>query len=136
MRIKIFILGLGCLFLISCYLFEPEEEITTVQIQGEVTDTTNSSPVIGARVTLTMSRQGAKGSMTSTYLMTSSYPDYLRTQETDQQGCYFLQDVQVKSCDEKFLSIKAEKNGYYSHEKNVQCIEQLQIINLKLKPIN
>jgi len=130
MRTKIFTLGLGCLFLISCDLFGPEEVITTVRIQGEVTDATNTSPVIGAKVTLGLLRQRAASSSTYTH------PDLLRTEETDQQGRYFLQDVQVISCDEKFFSIKAEKKGYISHEKNVQCIEQLQIINLKLKPIN
>jgi len=127
MRIgKIVALFLILLFICICGINKYKLRL---QIQGKVTDSTNGSPIQGAKVKL----------CNVTFQSTNVFCD----DETDSQGRYSLQyDFDDENdCDEKHLVLSASKDPYntqyYSYdtlvEKYVCCEEGIQTFDFQLK---
>jgi hypothetical protein len=93
----------------------------SLNIEGVVTDDTNSSPISDARIIL--------------YESTGFGSSFLVNVFTNQDGQYSL-NYSSKKSDNMFQSLflEANKPGYTSEYEDVQRTEEIQIINFQLKP--
>lgn len=127
----------SCLFCSGCRLSDKQEEpkedwpnAILLQIEGKVIDYTTNLPIIGASVKLYRFAVDESNLKTSTI--------------TDSNGNYYL-EWQTVHCDE-YLKLRASKPEQYMpfdygygldylfYDCCVRCTNELQVINLYLRP--
>jgi hypothetical protein len=113
-------------------LFGPraQSEIILFQIQGRVTSTADSSPIVGASVVL-----GGGGYF--------SFPSPLKTGITDDQGHYLIEHTAtISTCAAAQIWLSASAAGFQFTDKGFDlpsvlrpnCVTGFQTFNIALKP--
>jgi hypothetical protein len=124
-KTKLFLIASVISFLIYCVSTGPEKRLT-IEIQGVVTDSTDDSPIAGARIILWRETGWFEGY------------DVART-KTDSSGFYYLKYTYPNKgdCDPTSMTLRVGENLMeYKKElfSNIACIEAIQPINFQLDP--
>jgi len=119
MKMKIFVLGIICLFLITCGIFGPEK---IIDIKGTITDATTGTPIDGACIQL-MRDCATLGYDCGNPKLTFS----------DKDGRYSIYHKPIGLTPPYYLQVH-KKPGYDWAEITLSYSADVQIINFQLEP--